>query len=222
MTWFNNQLYAILSLLCKDDALQVVKKLREQPDVRGFKAWHQLTREVASKSGVRLERLSDRVHHPKPMKGYADGLAALAKWTEDVRELEKMGQTVAEITKRTALKSILPVDLQHDMEKDSALKTFASSWKYALEQIPIRKEWKQRRGKDDMDVDAAEAEEPEASAEYRDAQAPGDQEDPEANVMKGGGKGQFQGFWAFFAFLAFFNARIPDDDRRRRRRLQCS
>ena len=164
LAWFNNQLYSILSLICKDDALQVVKNLREEIPTRGFRAWYQLTREVASKSGVRLEKLSDRVHHPKPMKSYQDGLAALAKWKEDVRELVKIeGRELAEITKRTSLKSMLPEELQHDLEKDRSLKTFDAAWKYALEQIPIRKEWKKstRKGKDDMDVDAAEAEEPE-------------------------------------------------------------
>ena len=78
--WFNNQLYSILSLICREDALQVVKNLRKDVQVRKFKAWYQLTREVASKSAVRLEKLSDGVHHPKPMKSYHDGLAALAKW----------------------------------------------------------------------------------------------------------------------------------------------
>jgi hypothetical protein len=194
LAWFNNQLYSILSLICKGDALRVVKNLREEIPTRGFRAWYQLTREVASKSGVRLEKLSDRVHHPKPMKSYQDGLAALAKWKEDVRELVKIeGRELAEITKRTSLKSMLPEELQHDLEKDRSLKTFDAAWKYALEQIPIRKEWKKstRKGKDDMDVDAAEAEEP----EYEHPGAEGD--DGDLNTMKGGGKGQFQGYCGY-------------------------
>ena len=33
-----------------------------------FRAWYELIRELALKSGVRLEQLSDRVHYKKPMK----------------------------------------------------------------------------------------------------------------------------------------------------------
>ena len=34
---------------------------------------------------------------------------------------------------------MLPEELQHDLEKDRSLKTFEIAWKYALEQIPIRR-----------------------------------------------------------------------------------
>ena len=202
LPWFNNQLYSILSLICTDDALQVVKNLREEGPTRGFRAWYQLTREVASKSGVRLEKLSDKVHHPKPMKNLHEGLAVLARWKEDLRELTKIqGQPLAEITMRTSMKSMLPEELQHDLEKDSRYKTFAASWKFVQEQIPIRRDWKknQRRGKDDMDVDAAEAEEPNTLADQ-----PGEGQDVPAeegdlNSMKGSGKGQgqFQGYCGY-------------------------
>ena len=203
LKWFNNQLYSILSLVCTDDALQVVKNLREEGPTRGFRAWYQLTREVAGKSGVRLEKLSDRVHHPKPMKGYHEGLAVLAKWKEDLRELAKIeGQNLSGLTKRTALKSMLPEELQHDLEKDRSLKTFESAWKYAQEQIPIRKDWKKnmRRGKDDMDVDAAEAVEPETHYDGGDGTGGGRGEageEGDLNTIKGAGKGQFQGYCGF-------------------------
>ena len=37
-----------------------------------MRGWWQMTREVAGKTGVRLERLSDKVHHPKKVTAYAD------------------------------------------------------------------------------------------------------------------------------------------------------
>ena len=80
MIYFNKEVYSILSMLCEGDALQTVKNLREDFHGRGFRAWYQLTREVAGKSGVRLERLADRVHKPKVITDYKLGHAMLTKW----------------------------------------------------------------------------------------------------------------------------------------------
>ena len=57
--WYDEQLYTVMTLLLTDTPLQTVKNLREYTGVRGCKAWHQVTREVAGRTGVRLERLAD-------------------------------------------------------------------------------------------------------------------------------------------------------------------
>ena len=77
-------------MVCTGSALQTVKNLREDSEARGVRAWFQLTRGVAGKSGVRLERLANRVHHPKPITGYAKGKAQLISWDEDLKELAKL------------------------------------------------------------------------------------------------------------------------------------
>jgi len=163
MQYFNKEVYSILSMLCEGDALQTIKNLREDFHGRGFRAWYQLTREVAGKSGVRLERLADRVHKPKVITDYKLGHAMLTKWDADVKEIAKLdGQQISDLTKRNTLKNMIPPDLQRDLEKDRSLKTFAPAWNYVMEQVLIRKEWKSssgKRGKDDMDVDVAEGDE---------------------------------------------------------------
>ena len=134
------------------------------------------------------------------MKNLHQGLAVLAKWKEDLTELMKIeGRPLVEITMRASLNSMLPEELQQDIEKDNRYKTFAAAWKFVHEQIPIRRDWKknQRRGKDDMDVDAAEAVEPQGHSDQ-----PGEGQDIPAeecdlNTMKGSGKGQFQGYCGY-------------------------
>ena len=191
--WYDEQLYNILSLLLTDTPLQTVKNAREDTGIRGCRSWYAITREVAGKSGVRLERLADRVHHPKPILTYKEGLARLTEWENDLKDLAKIeGQQVSEITKRTILKAMIPADFARDLERDRALKPWDEAWKFVLEQMPLRKEWKgstkKSRGPDDMDVDVAE--------ETKDE--PGDDPmcapcDGELDTLKGGAR-PFQGY----------------------------
>ena len=75
--WYDDQLYAILTAGCEESALGTVKNVRDCKGYRGSLAWYRLTREVASKLGVRLERLADKVHHPKQITSYATAEAEL-------------------------------------------------------------------------------------------------------------------------------------------------
>ena len=70
--------------------LQTLKFLRETHGTRSANSWYQLTREVARKSGVRLEALADRVHHPKPSQSYHTIVAVLECREADRHELQKM------------------------------------------------------------------------------------------------------------------------------------
>ena len=72
---YDEQLYGVLSLLAVENLLQTVKNMREETGIRGCKAWYAITREVAGRSGVRLEGLAKRVHHPKPITQYKDSIA---------------------------------------------------------------------------------------------------------------------------------------------------
>ena len=75
-TWYDEQLYNVLGLVCQRTPLQTVKNLREAVGIRGCRSWWQITRKVASKSGVRFERMSGRVHHPKPCTSYKEALSS--------------------------------------------------------------------------------------------------------------------------------------------------
>ena len=122
-----------------------------------------MTREVAGKTGVRFERLSDKVHHPTKIAAYQNAKSLLKDWDQNCQDLAKVeGQSISELTKRTILKGMVPQDLVRDLERDSTFKTFAAAWKFVLEQVPLRKEWEKQPGKkgaNDVDVDLAEGDE---------------------------------------------------------------
>ena len=121
--WMNRELFSILSLKTEADPLQITKGEKENYGNRGASAWHKITREVAGQTGTRLERLADKVHHPKKIDSYADALAAVNKWKLNCAELAKIeGQQISDITKRTTLKGMIPTDLARDLEKDKSLK----------------------------------------------------------------------------------------------------
>ena len=203
--WMNAQLYSVLSMKTSDDPLQLVKSVRDSPTIRGVVAWHKMTREVSSKTGVCLERLSDRVHHPKKITEYKDALVMLHKWDADCKELKKLAQQeLAELTKRATLKAMIPEDLKRDIEKDESLKPFDKSWGFVLKQVPLRKEWKQKKRSNDMDIGLAERTEDPAEEGDQDAMQCKPCED-ELYTLKGQGKGAssapFQGYcswcWAW-------------------------
>ena len=114
--WMNRQIYSVLSLTTVDTPLQTCKGVKELDLVRGALAWFRMTREVAGKTGVRLERLADKVHKPKKMTAYADGLRILQAWEQDCKDLAKIeGQDISKPTKRTTLNNMLPADLHRDL-----------------------------------------------------------------------------------------------------------
>ena len=186
--WYDKQLYGVLSFITTSTALQTVKNLRDHEGVRGCKAWYQITREVAGRSGVRLERLADRVHHPKPMSSYKEAMARLIEWENDCKELAKLEkQPLSDLTKRTTLKAMLPPDL----ERDSSLKPWSEAWKFVLEQVALRTDWKSDRKfhNNDMDVDFAE----EDKGQGEDPVCKACEEGGDLTTMKGGGTAKFQG-----------------------------
>ena len=96
IAWYDGQLYTVLSLVCQGDALTTVRQVRDQGGCRGSKAWYQLTREVAGKTGTRLLKLSDKAHNPRAISNYKEARGILNNWDEDVKEYEKcVGQKMA-------------------------------------------------------------------------------------------------------------------------------
>ena len=77
--WYDDQLYSMLTLFCVGNAITTVKGCREEK-CRGGRSWWRLTRDVASKSCVRLERLASAVHHPNAITDYKTGKAQLEAW----------------------------------------------------------------------------------------------------------------------------------------------
>ena len=64
---------------------------------------------------------------------------------------------MADYTKRTTLKKMLPADHVRDLERDKALKTYDAAFKFVIEQVPLRKDCKVlKKSPNDMDVDVVE------------------------------------------------------------------
>ena len=79
LSWCDEQLYAMLVHLCTGTALGSVKLMREERGTRGSNSWFRLTRDVAGKSGSRLEHLADKVHHQKPFSSWHTAMSVLEK-----------------------------------------------------------------------------------------------------------------------------------------------
>lgn len=192
MDWYDDLLCGIVSLLCTDSALASVKNVREEYGVRGTKAFWKITREVASKSGVRLERLADIVHYPKQITDYKMGKQMLERWEAKRKELEKIGgQPLSDLTKRTTPKKMLPPDLLRDLERDRTLKSWQDAWNFVLEQIPLMRDWSKKQFGHAMDLDAVE-QQPDAGSTEDDWPAlcgPCEGQDQRLDTLKGGGKG---------------------------------
>ena len=201
LEWYDEQLYDVLCLLCEGTPLNTVKNQRENVGFRGANSWYKLTREVAGRTGARLERLADLVHNPKPITSYKDGLAQMEKWESQRLELEKLeGQGLSDLTKRTTLKKMIPADLIRDLERDKSLKTWESAWEFVIEKIPLRKDWGvKKKGINDMDVDLAENKAEEDRAGEGGPEVLCQPCDGDLDTLKGGGgKGQpFQGNCSF-------------------------
>ena len=193
--WLDEQVYNILCMLCTNSSLTLVKNQMKHgtEGIRGACAWYELTRDFARRSGARLDSLTDLAVHPKKIKSYAEARTRLAQWEADKEELEKLEQrSLTDLTLRQAIKRMMPEDMQHDIEKDTNLSTFASVYKYIVAQIPIRKEREEagkpskgKNGEANSLDDKEELGKEDESFDHND--------DHDLNIMKGAGKGGFQG-----------------------------
>ena len=55
LLWYDQQLYSLLVLLCKGDALSMARSVEDDTVVRGARSWYRITRDVAGKSGLAIE-----------------------------------------------------------------------------------------------------------------------------------------------------------------------
>ena len=87
-TWHNEQLYQVLALNCKGDALAMIKNLAstEHERVRGVIAWHRLTRDHRGSNTQRILGLVGRVFQPPRIQKYSDLTGAIEMWETRIRE----------------------------------------------------------------------------------------------------------------------------------------
>ena len=90
--WFNQQLYHVLALKCKGEALAMIKALAagEYETTRGETAWSRLTRDHCGSSAQRILGLVGRVFQPQCCQKMSDIPSHVELWESRTREFEKL------------------------------------------------------------------------------------------------------------------------------------
>ena len=89
----------------------------------------------------RLEWLSTRVTTPDRTKNYEDCLRAFEQWERDLEEFQKLTNTkMHQISQLTALKRLVPKELEEDISRSSTIRTYESARDYMHEQIHNRRD----------------------------------------------------------------------------------
>lgn len=146
------QLYQVLCMNLEDNALKGIRNLSHK-EANGFLGWIKLNLEVTAMTGQRLQGLNRKVYQPPRVKKYQEVISALDSWEINKRELERHeGKTLMDSAAIFALKSIVPEELEKDIERSNTLRTFEEVKLYVLEQVTMRRDTK-ARGPVPMEVD---------------------------------------------------------------------
>jgi hypothetical protein len=143
-----SQLYLVLAAALEEGSapLARVQNLNEETKVRGALAWQTVVRDAVGMSGTRLQALATRVHSPDRVHKCSDVAAAIEQWATHVREYEvDCGSSgsphhVPDSAKITALRQLVPKELDADIGKQSGLQTHKEVRRYVDEQVIIRRQ----------------------------------------------------------------------------------
>ena len=85
--WYNQQLYQVLALNCKGEALAMIKALAtgEHEATRGATAWYRLTRDHRGSSAQRILGLVGRVFQPVRAPKMSDTMSYIELWENQIR-----------------------------------------------------------------------------------------------------------------------------------------
>ena len=120
LEWYNRQLYQVLALNTRGEALAQIKLLAEAEHEarRGISAWWRLTRDHRGTSDQIIMGLASRVFHPTWATTLAASVAHVELWESRVRAYEKLVlQTEGIATKMPdsckvlVLRNMVPEDL---------------------------------------------------------------------------------------------------------------
>lgn len=96
-------------------------------------------------SGTRLQALSTKVHSPDRVRKYPDVGAAIEQWLTWLREYEAacgnggVHHRVPDVAKITALRQLVPKELDLDIGRQANLKAYDEVRAYISEQVVIRR-----------------------------------------------------------------------------------
>ena len=91
-------------------------------------------------NGTRLQALARKVHSPEKVKKYSEVLAAVEQWTLHVGEFERATDSkVPDVAKFTALRQLVPKELDADIGRLNNVTEFKELKKYVFEQVNVRR-----------------------------------------------------------------------------------
>jgi len=172
--WYDNQLYSVLMLKTKDDALALVKSVPEESPTKGARAWMKVTRDQEGMNALRMTGLARRVMQPDKVRQYQDIVAAVEQWELRVKEFQKVnnGFKLPDSMMVNGLCHVVPAELEREIMK-LPNQEYTVVKRYVYDQVAARKEpWfhgerkgsggakdygKNHQGVADMELDMAEA-----------------------------------------------------------------
>ena len=149
LDWYNQQLYQVLALSCKGEALAMIKALAagEHEGTRGVTAWYRLTRDHRGSSAQRILGLVGRVFQPQRCVKMSDISSHLELWESRIREYEKLVfqtekiQTkVPDSCKVFIVRSMVPKGLDNDLLKIHPTANYKTTKEYILEQASLERD----------------------------------------------------------------------------------
>ena len=111
--WYSQQLYQVLALNCKGEALAMIKALAagENEATRGVTAWYRLTRDYRGSSAQRILGLVGRVSQLQRCQKMSD----IRECEKLVYQTEKIQTKVPDSCKVFIVRSLVPGDLEKDL-----------------------------------------------------------------------------------------------------------
>ena len=147
--WYNQQLYQVLALCCKGEALAMIKALAagEYEATRGVTAWYRLTRDHCGSSAQRTLGLVGRVFQPQRCQKMSDIPSYVDLWESRIREYdslvyktEKIQTKVPDSCKVFIARSLVPRNLEKDLLKVHTTANYKATKEYILEQASLKRD----------------------------------------------------------------------------------
>ena len=85
---YKGELFAILSALTKDEPKSILRSITNIGGIQdGFRALCIFNRRFDTVTAASLLHMLNRIHHPKPVKGFAEVASSIQNWEADIVEM---------------------------------------------------------------------------------------------------------------------------------------
>ena len=139
----NDQLYIILCLNLKDEALTMVKNMKTKTGVNGVACWWKFNHDCKALTGQRIQALANAIYKPHRVKKNSEVVVAIEKWERDISRFEAATGKIAEETKTFSLRQLVPDELDLLITSNSnTLKTYEQFKAYANEHVALGRDKK--------------------------------------------------------------------------------